>query len=114
MQYIQTKQYFIDNNNSGWTEMSKVEQSTEPFTVLVVDDTPENLDVLNGILTDSYKVKVAISGRIALKIAQKVPRPDIVLLRCNDARNGWLSMCEQLKANPLTSDIPVIFVTAKR
>ncbi|NOI24457.1 HD-GYP domain-containing protein [Vibrio mediterranei] len=93
--------------------MSKVEQSTEPFTVLVVDDTPENLDVLNGILTGSYKVKVAISGRIALKIAQKVPRPDIVLLDVMMPEMDGYQVCEQLKANPLTSDIPVIFVTAK-
>lgn len=113
MQYIQTKQYFIDISDNGRIEMSIIDQDTAPFTVLVVDDTPENLDVLNGILSDAYKVKVAINGRIALKVAQKKPKPDIILLDVMMPEMDGYQVCKLLKANPLTSDIPVIFVTAK-
>jgi putative two-component system response regulator len=82
-------------------------------TVLVVDDTPENLDVLKGILTDAYQVKAAINGPIALKIAAKTPPPDIILLDIMMPDMDGYEVCRQLKADPLTAGIPVIFVTAK-
>ena len=53
--------------------------SSKP-TVLVIDDTPSNLDVLTGILKDTYQVKVAINGHIGIKIAKTVPQPDLILL----------------------------------
>lgn len=48
--------------------------------VLAVDDTPSNLDLLNAVLSDDYKVKVATNGEKALELASKKPRPDIILL----------------------------------
>ena len=48
--------------------------------VLVVDDTPDNIDVMSGILRPDYKVKAALSGAKALKIASGVPKPEIILL----------------------------------
>ena len=48
-------------------------------TILAVDDTPENLDVVKGILTPEYVVKAAVNGKMALKIAQAQP-PDLILL----------------------------------
>ena len=52
--------------------------SNDKFTILAVDDTPENLDVVKGILSPEYIVKAAINGPMALKIAEKQP-PDLIL-----------------------------------
>jgi sigma-B regulation protein RsbU (phosphoserine phosphatase) len=81
-------------------------------TVLAVDDTPENLDVVKGILGDDYQVKVAINGHIALKIAQS-QAPDLILLDIMMPEIDGYEVCRQLKENPTTRDIPVIFLTAK-
>jgi sigma-B regulation protein RsbU (phosphoserine phosphatase) len=79
--------------------------------VLAVDDTPENLDVVRGILADDYTVKAAINGQMALKIVEKAP-PDIILLDIMMPGMSGYEVCEQLKADPNTRDIPVIFLTA--
>ena len=79
--------------------------------VLVVDDTPANIDVVKGILGGSYKIKVATSGEKALKIAQKDPGPDLILLDVMMPEMDGYQTCEQLKANSVTASIPVIFVT---
>jgi sigma-B regulation protein RsbU (phosphoserine phosphatase) len=79
--------------------------------VLAVDDTPENLDVVKGILASEYKVKVATSGAAALKIAEKQP-PDIILLDIMMPEMDGYEVCRRLKANPITAEIPVIFLTA--
>lgn len=81
------------------------------FTVLAVDDTPENLDVVKGILTPEYIVKAAISGPMALKIVEKQP-PDLILLDIMMPEMSGYDVCEKLKSNPDTKDIPVIFLTA--
>jgi len=79
--------------------------------VLAVDDTPENLDVVKGILARDYTVKAAINGQMALKIVEKAP-PDLILLDIMMPGMSGYEVCEQLKANPATKDIPVIFLTA--
>ena len=79
--------------------------------VLAVDDTPENLDVVKGILARDYTVKAAINGQMALKIVEKAP-PDLILLDIMMPGLSGYEVCEQLKANPATKDIPVIFLTA--
>lgn len=81
-------------------------------TVLVVDDSIENIDVLSGILSDIYTVKFAKNGQMALKIAEKF-HPDIILLDIMMPGMDGYEVCEKLKANPITKDIPVIFVSAK-
>ncbi|QYJ84481.1 response regulator [Shewanella aegiceratis] len=83
----------------------------EKATVLVVDDTPENIDILVGILGDEYKVKVAIDGPKALTIAGK-SAPDIILLDVMMPGMNGYEVCKRLKQEPLTAHIPVIFVTA--
>src|SRR5210317_1720529 len=80
-------------------------------TVLAVDDTPENLDVVKGILGDDYQVKVAINGHIALKIAQS-QAPDLILLDIMMPEIDGYEVCRQLKADPATAEIPVIFLSA--
>jgi sigma-B regulation protein RsbU (phosphoserine phosphatase) len=86
-------------------------ESGEKPVVLAVDDTPENLDVVKGILANEYTVKAAINGQMALKIVEKSP-PDLILLDIMMPGMSGYEVCEQLKANPATKDIPVIFLTA--
>ncbi|MEW6996721.1 HD-GYP domain-containing protein [Colwelliaceae bacterium BS250] len=86
---------------------------TEQATILVVDDNADNIDVLNGILRPFYKVKAALNGEIALKIAHSKQQPDLILLDVMMPGMDGHEVCRQLKANPITSEIPIIFVTAK-
>ncbi|MDR9467945.1 hybrid sensor histidine kinase/response regulator [Marinospirillum sp.] len=79
--------------------------------ILVVDDAPENLDIMTSLLSDQYQVKAAINGKIALKIAEK-QRPDLILLDVMMPEMDGYEVCRQLKANRVTSEIPVIFLTA--
>jgi putative two-component system response regulator len=81
-------------------------------TILVVDDTPGNIDVLGGVLRGAYKVKAALDGQRALAIAETAPRPDMILLDVMMPGMDGHEVCRRLKANPLTAGIPVIFVTA--
>ncbi|MEN9903511.1 MAG: hypothetical protein RLZZ555_76 [Pseudomonadota bacterium] len=85
----------------------------EPATILVVDDTPANLSLMTGLLRDEYKVKAAIDGEKALRIAQALPPPDLVLLDIMMPGMDGYEVCRRLKADPATRDIPVIFLTAK-
>jgi two-component system, HptB-dependent secretion and biofilm response regulator len=88
-----------------------VTTSPEVMTVLAVDDVPENLAVIKGILVPEYRVKSAISGKIALKIAQKQP-PDLILLDIMMPEMDGYEVCKRLKESDITKDIPIIFVTA--
>ena len=82
-------------------------------TILVVDDTPENIDVLSGILKKQYRIKAALNGKIALKIARENPKPDLILLDVMMPEMDGYEVCKKLKKNPETAKIPIIFVTAK-
>jgi putative two-component system response regulator len=82
-------------------------------TVLVVDDTPENIDILSGVLREDYKVKAALNGERALKIANSEAKPDIILLDIMMPEMDGYEVCRRLKSNPATQKIPVIFITAK-
>lgn len=82
-------------------------------TVLIVDDNSDNLDVLSGVLRPFYKVKAAINGELALKVASSKNKPDIILLDIMMSGMDGYEVCRQLKKNPTTAKIPVIFVTAK-
>lgn len=82
-------------------------------TILIVDDTPTNIQLLNSMLRDQYKVKAATNGVKALKIAQTEPQPDIILLDIMMPDMDGYEVCRQLKSSPLTDKIPVIFITAK-
>ncbi len=80
--------------------------------VLVVDDTPDNLLLMSELLQPHYRVKLAISGEKALQIANSTPQPQLVLLDIMMPQIDGYEVCERLKANPATRDIPVIFLTA--
>ena len=81
--------------------------------ILIVDDAPENVDVLAAILRGHYQVKVALNGARALKIAQSDTPPDLILLDVMMPEMDGYEVCRQLAAAPRTRDIPVIFATAK-
>lgn len=85
--------------------------SDERRTVLVIDDAPSNIDVLRNILISRYKVKVATSGVSGIKIAAKVPQPDLILVDIIMPEMDGFEVCKQLKASPETQAIPVMFVT---
>ena len=82
-------------------------------SVLIVDDMPENIDILRGILKQNYKLKIATNGENALKIAKGQQKPDIILLDIMMPDMDGYEVCEKLKQDPVTQTIPVIFITAK-
>ncbi len=81
-------------------------------SILVVDDTPENIDLLTELLGNDYRVRVATSGEKALKIAYSDAPPDLILLDIMMPGLSGLEICRRLKANPDRRRIPIIFVTA--
>ncbi|MGZ3184320.1 MAG: response regulator [Telluria sp.] len=81
-------------------------------TILVVDDTPDNIDLLCDILAGDYRTKVATSGERALRIANGEHKPDLILLDIMMPGMSGYEVCMALKAGEQTRDIPVIFVTA--
>lgn len=78
--------------------------------VLVVDDTPENLDLIRAILAQEYRIRVARDGVTALRLAGR-HRPDLILLDVMMPEMDGYEVCRCLKADPHLVDIPVIFVT---
>jgi diguanylate cyclase (GGDEF)-like protein len=84
----------------------------EQPVVLVVDDTPTNLSLLSNILKDRYHIKVANNGAKALELAFAAP-PDLILLDVMMPEMDGYEVCRQLKDNPDTQDVPVLFLTAK-
>lgn len=82
-------------------------------TILCVDDTPENLEILGGLLSEHYSVKVAPNGERALRILAAPVKPDLILLDVMmPGISGW-DVCKTIKSDPDISHIPVIFLTAK-
>lgn len=81
-------------------------------TILAVDDTPANIDVIKATLTDDYMVQAAINGAMALKIIER-KQPDLILLDIMMPDMDGYEVCQKLKAQESTRDIPIIFVTTQ-
>ena len=80
--------------------------------ILIVDDTPENLQVLSATLCElGYKVRGVISGKMAIRAARS-GAPDLILLDIKMPEMDGYEVCRQLKADPKTSEIPVVFISA--
>ncbi len=91
---------------------STTQNSKEKGNILLVDDQPENLKLLSDLLEEQgYEVQQAINGVVALQ-AISMASPDVILLDINMPELNGYTVCQRLKANPLTQDIPVIFVSA--
>ncbi|MFH1115586.1 MAG: response regulator [Pseudomonadota bacterium] len=80
--------------------------------ILIVDDTPENIQILMATLKDQYTIVAAINGEKALKMAAAEPRPDLLLLDIMMPGMDGFEVCIRLKSDPATRDIPVIFLSA--
>ncbi len=85
---------------------------SERANILVVDDTPDNLAVMSSLLKGTYKVMVANHGERALKLARSTPKPDLILLDIMMPGMSGYDVIRELKADPATQHIPVIFLTA--
>lgn len=81
--------------------------------ILVVDDAPENLIILNSILVNDYSLKFTNDSGQALVYANETP-PDLILLDIMMPGIDGFEVCRQLKTNPKLSDVPIIFITAKK
>ncbi|MEI6387178.1 MAG: response regulator, partial [Spirochaetota bacterium] len=82
-------------------------------TILVVDDQQQNLVIMGDLLMGDYMVKIATRGETALRIARSDRKPDLILLDIMMPVMDGYEVCRQLKADPATSVIPVIFLTAR-
>ena len=92
--------------------LSSVPPTVEKGTILLVDDHPQNLRLLSDLLEEQgYEVQQALNGKVAL---QAIPRacPDLILLDIHMPELDGYTVCQKLKENPQTEDIPVIFVSA--
>ena len=90
----------------------KPETPAAKHTILIVDDTPQNLAVLGELLQPHYRVRAANSGERALRAAGLAPRPDLILLDVMMPGMDGYEVMEHLHSDPATRNIPVIFVTA--
>jgi len=93
--------------------MNETFSQSDRHTVLIVDDTAENLTLMNGLLKDQYRTKIANSGERALKLAADGAPPDLVLLDIMMPGMDGYEVCRRLKADTRTRHVPVIFLTAK-
>ncbi len=87
--------------------------SEKKKTILVVDDVPDNIAILEGILKEEYRVKATTSGEAALEIARAAPPPDLILLDVMMPGMDGFEVCRRLKQDEAAGKIPVIFVTSK-
>lgn len=85
--------------------------ATKQETILIVDDVPENLDVLTGMLKGSYRLRVGTGGHEALALATALP-PDLILLDIMMPDMDGFEVCRRIKQEQQLRDVPVIFVSA--
>src|SRR6201995_932777 len=88
-------------------------QPDDRKTVLLVDDAPANIQVVNSILKDIYKIRIATNGAKALELANATPPPDLILLDVMMPEMDGYEVCTRLKRDSQTRDIPVIFLTGQ-
>ena len=86
-------------------------ETTEQATILIVDDTDTNIDILLALLGTDYDIVVATDGISALEAVEESP-PDLILLDIMMPGMDGYEVCNKLKANDATRDIPIIFLTA--
>jgi CheY-like chemotaxis protein len=82
-------------------------------TILIVDDTPDNITLLSNLLKDKYNTKIANNGGTALQILASGAKVDLILLDVMMPDIDGYETCRRIKSDPRTSGIPVIFLTAK-
>jgi PleD family two-component response regulator len=93
--------------------MTEANDQTGKQVILVVDDSPDDIALISRVLRETYQVKVATNGKDALHIAYSSNPPDLILLDIMMPGMDGYEVCRQLKSDPQTSDIPVIFLTSR-
>jgi len=88
-------------------------QVSEKKVVLLVDDEPANIQIVNSILKDVYKIRVATNGAKALELVAATPPPDLILLDVVMPEMDGYEVCTRLKSVPETREIPVVFLTGQ-
>lgn len=86
---------------------------THKEKILIVDDVPDNIMILMNILKEDFTVIAATGGEKALEMARQEPHPDLILLDIMMPGIDGYEVCRRLQRDPLTRDIPIIFITAK-
>ena len=81
--------------------------------ILIIDDAPENIDFLVGILKETYKLVAARNGGKALQLAGAENAPDLILLDIMLPDMDGIEVCRRLKSDTATENIPVLFITGK-
>ncbi|SDG56149.1 HD-GYP domain-containing protein [Roseospirillum parvum] len=81
-------------------------------TILIVDDTPANIAIINTVLKRHYRTRIGTDGAKALELAHGTPSPDLILLDIMMPGMDGYEVCGKLKADPATAEIPIIFLTA--
>jgi putative two-component system response regulator len=82
-------------------------------TILIVDDTPDNIAMLSSLLNSTYRTKAATTGEKALQLAGSDNAPDLILLDIMMPGMDGYEVCRRLTQDPKTADIPVIFLTGR-
>jgi diguanylate cyclase (GGDEF)-like protein len=80
--------------------------------LLLVDDEPSNIEMLAAMLEDQYELRFAVTGQDALAAIKEMPKPDLILLDVMLPDMNGYALCERIKEDPITADIPIIFVTS--
>jgi phosphoserine phosphatase RsbU/P len=94
-------------------ETTKMRSDADKQVILLVDDTPANIHIAQAILADEFRIRVATSGAKALELVKTEPIPALILLDIEMPGIDGYEVCNRLKADPQTRDIPVIFLTGK-
>jgi putative two-component system response regulator len=93
-------------------DLGAIDAAADRPTILIVDDTPQNLSLLGDLLQPHFRVRAATSGERALRAVGTPPRPDLILLDVMMPGMDGHEVMRRLRADPATSEIPVIFITA--
>jgi len=103
------------NNATEQSELTSIDShnmSEKKKVILVVEDSPENIDIIIGILSPYYEIRVAIDGVKALKILETL-QPDLILLDIMMPGMDGFEVCRRIKGNAVTKETPIIYLTAK-
>lgn len=101
-----------ENEVNEVSEEKEINQSSESNTILIVDDTPDNLEFVSDIFKDFYKIKIATGGEKALSICASDGTPDLILLDVMMPNMDGFEVAKKLRENYLTSHIPIIFISS--
>lgn len=86
--------------------------SGKKFTLLIVDDVVENIDILSKLLEETYELQASTNGELALKIVHSPTPPDLILLDIFMPTMSGYDVCKELKSDKNSANIPIIFITA--